>query len=150
MLPAISQVLVPVDLGQAQPRAVAYAYSVVAPGGTVHLVHAIEPVRAPNPLYAHYSPGHAPSPEERRRQHEEIEARLRALIPPEAAARGVVTRVHVEAPESVSEAIVGLAERLGADLVCLDAPWRRLAPAHLGPIVRHVLSACPRPTLLIR
>ena len=58
----LRRVLVPTDFSEAGLTAIPYAYAVTARGGTVHLLHVVEPVTAPNPLYAHYVPGRMPTP----------------------------------------------------------------------------------------
>jgi hypothetical protein len=45
-------VLAPSDLSTLGDLAVPYAYALVPRGGIVHLLHVIEPLTEPNPLYA--------------------------------------------------------------------------------------------------
>jgi nucleotide-binding universal stress UspA family protein len=148
--PEIRNVLTLTDFSELGDRAIEYAYSVLPQGGTVHLVHFIEPPVVPNPLYAHYSPGKAPTPEERSSQVEEIERKLRGLIPP-GSSRGIRTEVEVLESNDVAIGICELADRLNADLICMASHGRTgLVKALFGSVAQGVLTCTHRPVLVIR
>src|SRR3990172_330202 len=126
-IPQVHSVLATTDFSDLANRAIPQAYAVVDDGGFVHLLHVLElaePLVPPNPLYAHYTPGRAPTPEERRRLHEDLSARLRMLVPTGASSRGIQTVVHVVEDPKVPAAIAQMAERIGASLICLGSHGR--------------------------
>jgi len=61
-IPEFHSVLAATDLSDFSNHAVPFAYAIAARGGVVHLLHVIEPVVEPSPLYAHYEPGKFPTP----------------------------------------------------------------------------------------
>jgi nucleotide-binding universal stress UspA family protein len=150
-LPRIRRVLAPTDFSPCGNAAVLYAYSVAASGGTVHLCHVIEPLSVPNPLYAHYSPGRAPTPEEHARQRSEIEAKLRSLAPEQASEHGIDTVVEVFEAADVAEGIAALGERLDADLICMGSHGRTgLSRVFAGSVAQAVVKQTKRAVLLAR
>lgn len=153
-LPVVRSVLAATDFSELADEAVLHAWAVVADGGTVHLLHVIEPAElgaTPNPLYAHFVRGRAPTPEERRALHREVADRLRQLVPAAAAARGITTECHVVEEASVAEAIARMAERLGVALVCLGSHGRSgLGRAFLGSVAEDVVRRGERPVLIVR
>jgi len=109
-IPEVRRVLAPTDLSEVGVSAIRHAYSIVPAGGAIYLLHVLEPVGGTPPLYAQYlSPPDAPlhTPEQDR-----LAEVLRGLVPPEAAVRGISTRVEVVHGRKVSEAINQAAERL--------------------------------------
>jgi nucleotide-binding universal stress UspA family protein len=150
-LPRITRVLAPTDFSEAANQAVGFAYALLPGGGTVHLLHAVEEVHLPNPLYAHYTPGRRPTPEERAAQRKDLEAALRALVPEEAALRGIETRVEVVEEDDPAQAILAAAERLDVDLSCLGTHGHSgLSALVAGKVAREVASRSTRPLLLVR
>jgi nucleotide-binding universal stress UspA family protein len=148
-LPALATVLAPSDLSEPSNEGVRYAYALAPPGGTVVLLHVIEAVALPNPLYAHY--GRRSAPEERVARERAAEAALRALVPAEAEARGVETRIEVVEESAPADAIRAAAERHRADVVCLATHGRSGISRLLGgSVVRALVASCPKPLLLVR
>lgn len=144
----IATILAPSDLSELSNEGVRYAYALAPPGGTVVLLHVNDAAPVPNPLYAHY--GRRPAPEERAAASRAAEAALRTLVPAEAEARGVETRIEVVEGEPAG-AIREAAERVGADVVCLATHGRTGLSRLLGGSVAQALAAeCPRPLLLVR
>ena len=149
-LPALRSALVTTDLSELGNRALPWAYAVVAPGGVVHLMHVIEPVHVPNPLYAHYTPGRAPTAEERASQRRAIEEKLRALVPAGAKARGIETVVAVGEDDEVAQCICEAAAARNVDLVCMSTHGRSgLAKVLLGSVAERVLEHCRRPLFVV-
>lgn len=148
-IPEVRRVLAPTDLSEVGISAIRHAYSIVPAGGTVHLLHVLEPVGGTPPLYAQYLAPHgatALTPEQQR-----ITEELRGLIPPEAAVRGISTRVEVVHGRKVSEAIGQAAERYNCDVICLATHGRSgLSKALLGSVAQEVLQNSPRPVMLVR
>jgi nucleotide-binding universal stress UspA family protein len=151
-VPKIAAVLAPTDLSELANQAIGHAYAAVDDGGWVHLlyVHEIGESSAPNPLYAHYVPSRASTPEERRRVHAELEDQLSALVPAEAGSRGIRTQVHVIDASDVSAAIDAAAARLGASLICVGSHGRSgVVRALLGSVAQSVVAASGRPVLVV-
>jgi nucleotide-binding universal stress UspA family protein len=98
-----------------------------APGGTVCLMHDLTSFTS------------------------EAEAKLRALTPHEAEARGIATEVEVTASRETAAAICAAAERFGADNMCIDSHTRPGFTAKvLGSLALAVLQTSRRPVLVVR
>lgn len=150
-IPRLQAVLVTTDLSPIGDAAIPQAYAMLPRGGMVYLMHVIEPVHAPNPLYAHYQPGRAPTAEERARQIEDIKRRLLELVPEDAADRGIRTQVHVVESHEVGQTIASAAERLGVDCICMASHGRSgLAKLALGSVAQDLLRRTGRPVQILR
>jgi nucleotide-binding universal stress UspA family protein len=129
-IPEMTEVLAATDFSPSGDQAVPYAFSIVQPGGTVHLVHA-------RPI--------APSEEDRRK----LEQQLRALVPAQAAEQAKRAAVEVVWGEP-SAAIASAAERMGADAICVGSHARRtVAKAVLGSVSQALLGKTRRPVLVV-
>ena len=150
-IPELRSVLAATDLSDFGNHVVPYAYAITARGGVVHLLHVIEPVMEPNPLYAHYEPINFPTPEERAREKADLAARLRTLVPSNASALGIETRPTITEAKDVAEAIRAEAERVGAGAICLSSHGRTgIVKVVLGSIAQEVVSRSHRPVLVVR
>jgi nucleotide-binding universal stress UspA family protein len=148
-IPEVRRVLAPTDLSEVGVSAIRHAYSIAPAGGTVYLLHVLEPVGTTPPLYAQYFASAAPAV--RTPEQERLAEELRGLIPPEATARGITTRVEVVHGNKVSEAILQAAERLGCDVICLATHGRSgLSKALAGSVAQELLQTSTRPVLLVR
>lgn len=130
-LPA-STVLVASDLTETSTHILPYALGLLASGGLLHLVHVAPPELTDEELRA-------------------VRHRLRALVPTGLRADGKQVRLHVEREDaSPGEVLVHLADRLGAELVCL-ASSSRSSLSHLvrGSTAAYLLSRCRQPVLLL-
>jgi nucleotide-binding universal stress UspA family protein len=146
----LDRVLVSTDLSPVGNSILAWAYGLVAPGGRVHLLHVIEDHGVPNPLYAHYQPGSFPKPEEREAREADIESRLRALVPSEAAGSNIETLCEILRDDSVADAIVAAAERLDVEAVCMATHGRSgISALVAGSVAREVAASSKRPLLLL-
>jgi nucleotide-binding universal stress UspA family protein len=144
-------VLAPTDFSELANHAVSYAYALLPGGGTVYLLHAVEEARLPNPLYAHYTPGRRPTAGESAAQRRDLEAALRALVPEEAGARGIETRVEIVEGEEPARAILAAAERLGVDVTCMGTHGRSgLSALVAGCVACEVASHSSHPLFLVR
>lgn len=129
-LPAYRRVLVPTDFSPGANRAIPHAYSLVAPGGTVILLH-VPDLPGTNGM--------------------DIMHGLRALVPAKAAEREIVTQVSVAPDNLPAEGIVHTAARLGADAICMGSHGRTgMAGALLGSVARKVIETSRCPVLLVR
>ncbi|HYO59372.1 universal stress protein [Archangium sp.] len=138
-IPEVRRVLAPTDLSDVGISAIRHAYSLVPAGGTVYLLHVLEPLGVPQT-----APVHTP-------EQERLAEVLRGLIPPEAAVRGISTRVEVVHGRKISEAINQAAERLSCDVICLATHGRSgLSKALVGSVAQEVLQGSSKPVLLVR
>jgi nucleotide-binding universal stress UspA family protein len=135
-IPPMRRVLVPTDLSALANAAIPYGYALLPDGdGEVWLLHVL-PAES----------GTTAPPE-----HAEIVARLRALVPPAALEKHIVTRLDVVQSADVARTIRDTAERLGADVICMASHGRAgLARTLLGSVAEAVMRQSRRPTLIIR
>lgn len=140
--PHIRSALVATDFSPIGNSAVAMAYSIVEPGGTVHLVHVVRPASA-SPLELHDIFPKSGTPNEERVR---IEAALRELAP---AGSERTTQLHCLESNDPASAINQAAERLGVDVICLGTRGRSgFSRALLGSVAQSVLMHTERPVLL--
>ncbi len=131
LVPALQRVLVTTDFSSVANRAVGYAYGIVAPGGTVHLLHVDEDD----------DPG--------RKGIDPLE-RLRRLVPEQSSGKQVETRLEVVTDACASAAIAAAAERLDVDVVCMGTHGRTgVERVVLGSVAQEVLERCRRQVLLV-
>jgi len=131
------RVLVAVDLDEKYGFVAPHAYGIASTGGTVRLVHVV-PTQEP-PGGKEHADEVAPS-----------EARLRALAPHEAEARGITTEVEVIESQAIAAAICAAAERCNADAICIGSHTRPGFGAKvLGSVSLAVLQQCRRPVLVV-
>lgn len=150
-LARLARILATTDLSPLGNAILSYAYSLVAPGGTVHLLHVIEDPRLPNPLYAHYETRAAATAEERVEEEREVERRLRGLVPAEAERRGIDTRVAILRDGRPADLIRTHAERLDVEAVCMATHGRSgLSKLVAGSVAAEVAAASTRPLVLVR
>ena len=145
-VPSIFTVLAATDLSDAGNRAVPFAYTLFgAHGGVVELCHVHE--RAlPTPAYAYDQPQGKLGAAERA----SLEARLRALIPPEAKRLGITTHVTIVDGGKAGVALVQAAERLWADAVVVGSHGRGGATrALLGSVSDEVVRRARRPVFVV-
>ncbi len=132
------RVLVAVDIGQPHGFAARYAYGITAPGGTVRLVHNVEPA------------AHGATIGSAIASQAEVEAKLRALTPHADEARGITTEVEVTEHQETAAAICAAAERFGADIICIGSHTRPGFTAKaLGSVSLAVLQSSRRPVLVV-
>jgi nucleotide-binding universal stress UspA family protein len=144
-LPQFQSILIATDLSDNARRAVAAGYGLLqAKGGRVELCHVHERDRG-----GALSEISAAPPLERGRR-DDLEGRLRALIPAEADALGIVTHVSVIEGLGAAEAIMQAARRVDCDVVVLASHGRTgLSRALLGSVAEEVARRCPRPVMII-
>jgi len=117
-------VFCPTDLSAVGNLAVPVAYLLAGKGGTVHLAHVDAPAKTGNPLYPDEKPKGAPTTAQVEAGKSAIRARLQALVPADAAARGVLTQVDLVEGEDVPVAIEAAAKEKRADVVVLGSHGR--------------------------
>jgi nucleotide-binding universal stress UspA family protein len=138
----LRSVLVATDFSRIGNTAIPLAYSLLAPGGTMHLVHVTTPSPRGRPLDPRDIFPANPSV-----QRGELVEQLRRLIPTNA--REFDTQVHVLESDEPALAICQGAERLGVDALCLGTRGRSgLTRAMLGSVAQTVLAQSQRPVML--
>jgi len=143
------RVLVAVDLNEKYGFAAPYGYGICGPGGTVCLVHVVVPFRLPNPMIGGYYQDF-PTEKEHFDEVAQFEARLRALAPHEAEARGITTEVEVIDSREIAQDICAVAERFNADAICIGSHTRPgLGAKVLGSVSLGVLQQSRRPVLVV-
>lgn len=143
-IPAFKRVLVPTDFSKLGNKAIAFAYGAAQRGGEVSLVHVIPPVGGFKPDAEGTDGRHA-------KRKRDLAARLEALVPESALARGIQSRVEVVEHQHPAAAICQAAERSGAELICIGSRGRSdLKKKLLGSVTESVMRRSSRPVLLIR
>jgi nucleotide-binding universal stress UspA family protein len=146
--PRFRHVLAATDFSDLSNDAVPLAYSAVAPGGTVHLIHVLKAQHGRLDPYDLFTPLPDPTLSEAANA---AGARLRELVPGDASAKSISTQVHVVQAAEPAAAICQAAERLDVDLLCLGTHGRGgVATAVLGSVAKAVVDGTRRPILLAR
>lgn len=123
-------VLIPTDFSALANRALGAGYGLLPEGGVVHLLHVL--------------------PREQEDAPRDLEARLRALIPAGAEARGIETRVHLLEDSQPWSGIGHMASRLAVDAICMASHGRSgAARVLLGSQAREVVQRARQPVLLV-
>lgn len=150
-IPEIRRVMVTTDLSEMSNRAIVYAYSMLRSGGVVRIVYVEKSLEFANPIHAHHAAAAQRLEEERARQLDACEARLRALVPPEADTRGILTEVELLDEDKPASAICRAASAFGADLICMASHGRTgFSKTILGSVAQAVMSLSRVPVLVVR
>jgi len=124
-------VLIPTDFSALANRALGPGYGLVPDGGVVHLIHVLTCERSEAPP--------------------DLDARLRALVPTGAEARGITTRTHVVEEAEAWSGIWHAASRLGVDAICMSTHGRAGASRLLiGSQAEEVVRRARQPVLLVK
>jgi nucleotide-binding universal stress UspA family protein len=143
-LAKLARVLVATDFSDLGNSAVPYGAAVVQEGGTLRIIHVIEPEDAPARTGA---TGGEPRP---RKENPKLVAQLHALVPKEARERFDLEAEILESGD-VAEAIAQEAERFRADAICLGSHGRSgVAKTLLGSVAQGVMSKTRRPVFIVR
>jgi nucleotide-binding universal stress UspA family protein len=142
--PPVRRVLAATDFSATGDAVIPQAYSILRGGGTLHLLHVTSRKRGMS------DPLNPPGAKESG-QVADCVAKLRKLIPSEAAALGILTDVVIIEGEHVAEEICQAGERLGVDVICLGQQGRSaFSRAILGSVAEKVMAISRRPLLLVR
>jgi nucleotide-binding universal stress UspA family protein len=148
--PPLRRVMVATDFSVLANRAIPHAYSLLRGGGTLHLVYVAHPHEIPGGAFLR-GPANASFKASHAKHLQSCANKLRALIPPEAAAMGITTEVEVAEHEDVATGICQAAERFAADaLCCATHGLSGLSKALMGSVAQKVLAHGTRPLLLVR
>jgi nucleotide-binding universal stress UspA family protein len=139
--PKLERVLVATDFSDLGNKAVPYGCAVLRRGGTLKLIHVIEPTG--DPAGAENKPRPA-------RGNPKLLAQLRALVPADASESFDIQEEVIESADA-AEAIAQEAERFRADAICLGSHGRTgVAKTFLGSIAQGVMAKSKRPVLIVR
>jgi nucleotide-binding universal stress UspA family protein len=148
--PRLKRVLVATDFSPLGNAAVPWGYTLVDAGGEVYLVHVTLVDAVAGELVDRYLAETA-GPQTRAKVEAEVAARLRALVPPEAGERNVVTRTEVLRSSEPAKALVEAAERLGVDAIVIASHGRSgIARTLLGSVAESVLRHAREPVFVVR
>jgi nucleotide-binding universal stress UspA family protein len=143
------RVLVALDLNKRHGFALPYAYGMVKPGGTVILVHVMQPFRLPNPMIGGYYQ-ELPTKKQCLQQASQMKERMLALVPEEAGVRGISTEVEIIEGTDPAASISEAADRLNVDVVCIGAHARPGFIAKvMGSVALGVLTKCNKAVLVV-
>ncbi|WP_223637808.1 universal stress protein [Corallococcus sp. EGB] len=130
--PRVRTVLATTDFGEAGDRAIAYAFAITPPGGTVHLLH-VEPEEAP--------------PEAIQAAWQQLEQRVPG---PEHDGSHKV-ELSVLRGDDIAAVITQAAERHCVDLVCLGTHGRTgVSRLVMGSVAQQVMARSDRPAVTVR
>lgn len=116
-------ILCPTDLSPVGNLAVPVAYLLAAKGGLVHLLHVDAPAKG-NPLYPDERPSDAPTSSQLEATRKAERAKLQALVPADAGARGVETKIDFAEGEDIPLVIEAAAKARGAEVIVLASHGR--------------------------
>lgn len=149
-IPEFHRVLVTTDFSERGNHAIPFAYSTLAHGGTVRLVHVAPTLELPRP-----SGPPQDRPRRTKKNHAtpagELTTRLRSLIPQEATEGGIHSEVAVLEGRDPATTVCQEAERFGADLICIGSHGHSgLTAAVLGSVAQKIVSHSRKPVLIVR
>jgi universal stress protein A len=145
------RILVTTDFSEAGDHAITHAFRIAADhGAEVLLLHVIETIITPNPLYAHYYPTDLLTPEIRARAEADAEQALLERIPKAEALAAVPHRVVVSQGMPAEE-IIRTTQEQRADLVVISTHGRTgLKRFLLGSTAERVIRSVQCPVLVVR
>lgn len=149
--PRARRILVTTDFSNLGNAAVPWAYALAEPGAEVYLAHVTLTTGLAGELVEQYLPSAELLPQAPAKVELEVAARLRALTPPVATEKGVVTRTEVLRAPNAAQAITDAAERVAADLIVLSSHGRSgLARTVFGSVAEEVLKSSRKPVFVVR
>jgi nucleotide-binding universal stress UspA family protein len=145
-IPIVKAVLCATDLSDLGNAAIPHAYGLLrGTGGVVELCHVHVRPLPTTPLYPVVDTALTTA------EREQLESRLRALIPAEAAGLAIATRVTVSDAGEAATGILQTARRLGADAIVVASHGRGgLARTLLGSVAEAVLRGSETPVFVVR
>jgi len=144
-------ILVTTDFSESGDHAINHAFRMAADhGAEVVLLHVVEMIVAPNPLYAQYYPSDLLGPEVRQRAEQEAHNALRERVPAEQGLAVVPHRTLVLHGLPADE-IIRAAETAQADLIVIATHGRTgLKHLLLGSVAERVIRHVSCPVLVVR
>lgn len=144
-------ILVTTDFSDSGDHAIGHAFRMAADhGAEVLLLHVIETLVAPNPLYAHYYPSDIISPEVRARAENEARQALLERVPKQPPLDAIPYRTVV-AHGIPGDEIVRAAHECNADLLVIATHGRTgLKHLFMGSTAERVIRHVGCPVLVVR
>lgn len=143
------RVLCPTDLSPMGDRAVALAYRLASPTGTVHLLHINEPAIIPSPLDGTIVQVYYPERKELAAIEAKVHTHLEKLAPTGGVAKGVRTEIHAVNDTSVVGCVLAAAKRLDADVIVMGTRGRSgFGKLILGSVATAVMRDATIPVVL--
>lgn len=137
--PKLERVVAATDFSDLGNKTVSYGCALLQRGGTLNLVHIINPAEAKTE--------HEPRPA---KGNPKLLARLRSFVPADVAETINIQEKVIEDTD-VAEAIAQEAERFRADAICLGSNGKNgLTKTFLGSVAQGVMSKSKRPVLIVR
>jgi nucleotide-binding universal stress UspA family protein len=141
-------ILCATDLSSASRAAVGVAYALAGPGGTVRLLHVIEPLVFASPLDGTYL-AYANDPQEQVESEMKALGRLDRLVPVDVP-EGVHTRKSVVHDASVPGRILAEAQASGAETIVMGTHGRTgFGRLLMGSVAGDVLRKARIPVVLV-
>jgi nucleotide-binding universal stress UspA family protein len=141
----------PVDLTSIDADAIETAFALAAPAGTVHLLSVQEIGYVINPLDGTPILPTPPAPAALAETERKARARLEALVPASASARGVLAQVHVAVENGVAASICRFAAERHADAIVLGTHGRKgLDRLLMGSVASDVLRHASSRVVVVR
>lgn len=146
-IPANRHILVATDLSATGNAVVPQALALLPEGGLLTMMHVVEvPRSAADHVQGEFGRDAELAPVER----VAFSNRLRALLPAEAASRGILAQTEVVLAADAGQAIAQTAERLSVDAICLATGKRsEVSRTFLGSVTRTVRELTRRPLLVV-
>ena len=147
----VNRVLVATDFSDVSNQAIPHAYSILQPGGTVFLIHVVNPFSIPNSVIEFMPQRSDEGSEQKALYAKAVEERLRSLIPEDFEKLGIKSEVHLIEGLDAAQAICAAAKRLGAGMICIGSHGRSgIAKAILGSVAQSVICRSPIPVITVR
>jgi nucleotide-binding universal stress UspA family protein len=145
-IPRYRSVLVACDLSDVSREVILPAYGMLSAGGRIELCYIHEQGRAEG----FGNPAFKSAPALCEDERAVVETKLRAMVPLEAAERGIGTRISVLEGQQAAGAILQAAQRLDVELVALASHGRSgLGRLLLGSVTEEVARRSSRPLLIV-
>jgi len=151
MYESFKRILVTTDFSESGDHAVGHAFRMAADhGAEVLLLHVLELVVAPNPLYAHYYPTDFFTPEIRERAEKDARDGLLERVPKTAPLATVPYRTVLTHGIPADE-IIRVAKEQQADLIVISTHGRTgLKHLFMGSTAERVIRHVHCPVLVVR
>ena len=145
------RILVTTDFSEAGDHAISHAFRMAADhGAEVLLLHVLEIVVAPNPLYAHYYPTDLLTPELRLRAENDARQAILERVPKSAYSTAVPYQV-ITAHGMPAEEIIRTAQEQQVDLIVISTHGRTVLKHFiLGSTAERVIRHVHFPVLVVR
>ena len=138
-IPKLNRVLVATDFSDLGNKAAPYGCAILRRGGTLKLIHVLEPSDAADKTKPRPGKGNP-----------KLLAQLRSLLPTDAVEQFDIEEEIIE-NANAAEAISQAAERFDADAICLGSHGRTgLAKTFLGSVAQGVMTQSKRPVFVVR